>query len=150
MNKIPRPDMTAVLALGRKTRRYPLSPALGLFCRHRQPKLPSQPLNNTNPHLPALLLQEPRDLRISQLRMLIGFPAQGSLQLCHPSIRFFRPIRVGATMQTKMPADRSMPYIDPRRQALLLAVVCVRGLQTFFQEPPSTVLCRASRPPASA
>jgi hypothetical protein len=36
MNKIPRPHMPTVLALGRKARRYPLSPALGLFRRHRQ------------------------------------------------------------------------------------------------------------------
>ena len=40
MYKIPPPDMPKVLALGRKTRRYVLSHALGLFRRYLQPKLP--------------------------------------------------------------------------------------------------------------
>ena len=133
MNKIPRPDMPTMLTLGRKTRRFALSPALGLFRRHRQSKLSPQPLNVTSPHLPALLLQQSCDLRISQLRMLIGFPAQSSLQLCLPGTRFFRPIRVGATIQPKMPADPLVPYIDPRRQASLPSVACVRGLQLFFK-----------------
>jgi len=61
MNNIPRPDMPTVLALGRKTRKYALSPALRLFRRYRQTKLPAQPLNDTSPHLPTLLLQQPRD-----------------------------------------------------------------------------------------
>ena len=149
MNKIPRPDMPTMLTLGRKTRRYALSPALGLFRRHRQAKLPPQPLNVTSPHLPALLLQQSCDLRISQLRMLIGFPAQSSLQLCLPGTRFFRPIRVSATMQAKMPADRSCRTSIPGDK-LLCHLPLVSGAYNFFQVPPSTVLYPASHRPASA
>ena len=35
MNKTPRPEMPTILTLGGKSRRYALSPALGLFRRHR-------------------------------------------------------------------------------------------------------------------
>ena len=124
-------DMSSVLALGRKARGYALSPALGLFRRHPQPKLPPQSLNVTSPHLPALLLQQSCDLRISQLRMLIGFPAQSSLQLCLPGTRFFRPIRVSATMQTKMPADRSCRTSIPGDK-LLCHLPLVSGAYNFF------------------
>jgi hypothetical protein len=123
--------MPSVLAFGRKARRYALSPALGLFRRHRQPKLPPQPLNNTSTHLPALLLQEPRDLRISQLRMLIRSPAQSPLQLCPPGIRFFRPIRVGTTVQPKMPAGRSCRTSIPGDK-LLCYLSLVSGAYNFF------------------
>ena len=131
MNKIPRPHMPTVLALGRKTRGYLLSPALGLFRRHRQPKLPPQSPNVTSLHLPALLLQQSCDLRISQLRMLIGFPAQSSLQLCLPGTRFFRPIRVGATMQPQMPARRSCRTSIPGDK-LLCYLSLVSGAYNFF------------------
>ena len=131
MNKIPRPDMPTVLTPGRKTRRYPLSPALGLFRRHRQSKLPAQPLNVTSPHLPALLLQQSCDLRISQLRMLIGFAAQSPLQLCLPDIRFFCPIRVGASIQPKMPAGRSCRTSCPGDKPLY-HLPLVTGAYNFF------------------
>jgi len=131
MNKLPPPDMPSLLTLGRKTRRYALSPALGLFRRHRQPKLPAQLLNDTSPHLPALLLQQPRDLRISQLRMFIRFSSQGSLQLCHPGIRFFRPIRVGATLQSKMTAGRSSRATPPGDK-LFCYLSLVSGAYSFF------------------
>ena len=131
MNKIPRPHMPTMLTLGRKSRRYALSRALGLFRRHRQSKLPPQSLNVTSPHLSAILLQQPCDLRISQLRMLIGFPAQSSLQLCLPGIRFFRPIRVGATIQPKMPAGRSCRTSIPGDK-LLCHLSLVSGAYNFF------------------
>ena len=131
MNKIPRPDMPTILTPGGKSRRYALSPALGLFRRHRQSKLPPQPLNVTSPHLPALLLQQSCDLRISQLRMLIGFPSQSSLQLCRQGIRLFRPIRVGATIQPKMPADRSCRTSIPGNK-LLCHLSLVSGAYNFF------------------
>ena len=131
MNKIPRPDMPTILTLGRKSRRYALSPALGLFRRHRQPKLPPQSLNIASPHLPTLLLEQSCDLRISQLRMLIGFPTQSSLQLCLPGIRFFRPIRVGATIQPNMPAGRSCRTSIPGNK-LLCHLPLVSGAYNFF------------------
>ena len=133
MNKIPRPHMPTVLTPGRKTRRYPLSPTLGLFRRHRQSKLPAQPLNVTSPHLPTLLLQQSCDLRISQLRMLIGFAAQCPLQLCLPDIRFFRPIRVrvGASIQPKMPAGRSCRTSCPGDKPLYYLPL-VTGAYNFF------------------
>ena len=131
MNKIPRPDMPTMLTLGRKSRRYALSPALGLFRRHRQSKLPPQPLNVTSPHLPPLLLEQSCDLRISQLRMLIGFAAQSPLQLCLPGIRLFRPIRVGATIQPNMPAGRSCRTSIPGNK-LLCHLSLVPGAYNFF------------------
>ncbi len=130
-------------------RPWPGQAALGLFRRHRQPKLPPQSLNVTSPHLPTLLLEQSCDLRISQLRMLIGFPAQSSLQLYLPGTRFFRPIRVGATIQPKIPAGRSCRTSIPGYK-LLCHLSLVSGAYTFFQVPPLTALYRASRRPASA
>ena len=79
------------------------------------------------------LLQQSCDLRISQLRMLIGFTAQSSLQLCLPGIRLFRPIRVGATIQPNMPAGRSCRTSIPGNKLLCHLPACVRGLQLFFK-----------------
>ncbi|MDA7675359.1 OprO/OprP family phosphate-selective porin [bacterium] len=77
------------------------------------------------------LLQQSCDLRISQLRMLIGFPAQSSLQLCLPGIRLFRPIRVGATIQPKMPAGRSCRTSIPGDN-LLCHLSLVSAAYNFF------------------
>ena len=133
MNKIPRPDMPTILTLGRKSRRYALSPALGLFRRHRQSKLPPQSLNVTSPHLPALLLEQSCDLRISQLRMLIGFPAQSPLQLCPPRHPLLSPYTRRCYDSAQYAGRPLVPYIDPRKQASLPSVSCDRGLQLFFK-----------------
>jgi len=63
--------------------------------------------------------------------MLIGFPAQSPLQLCPPGIRFFRPIRVGATIQPKMPTRRSCRTSIPGDK-LLCYLSLVSGAYNFF------------------
>ena len=64
-------------------------------------------------------------------RVLIGFTAQSSLQLCLSGIRFFRPIRVGASIQPQMPGNRSCRTSIPGDK-LLCHLSLVSGTYNFF------------------